>query len=148
MSFGETVVLGALAGFTIYLGLPLARLRLLGDRSRVALAMFAVGVLAFLFVDVMGHGLQILEDAVTGLSKGRESFGHAALLALFWGSSLLQPSRARHGARVLLGLGLAMLGLMLALPIALLLTATFTAFNAGCSAEEHERMAQKPVRFF
>ena len=81
MSFGETVVLGALAGFTIYLGLPLARLRLLGDRSRVALAMFAVGVLAFLFVDVMGHGLQILEDAVTGLSKGREGFGHAALLA-------------------------------------------------------------------
>ena len=81
LSFAETAALGALAGFTIFLGLPLARLRLLGDRSRVALAMFAVGVLAFLFVDVMGHGLQILEDAVTGLSKGRESFGHAALLA-------------------------------------------------------------------
>src|SRR2546430_15972903 len=85
MSFGETVVLGGLAGFTIYLGLPLARLRLLGDRSRVALAMFAVGVLAFLFVDVMGHGIGILEASITGLSKGKESFGHAALLALVLG---------------------------------------------------------------
>ncbi len=89
MSFAETVVLGALAGFTIYLGLPLARLRLLGDRSRVALAMFAVGVLAFLFVDVMGHGVGILEDAVTGLSKGTTSFGHAALLAVVLGGGFL-----------------------------------------------------------
>src|SRR5436190_12691372 len=85
MSFGETVVLGALAGFTIYLGLPLARLRLLGDRSRVALAMFAVGVLAFLFIDVMGHGIEILEHAVTGLSKGTESLGHTLVLGLLLG---------------------------------------------------------------
>jgi ZIP family zinc transporter len=92
MSFGETVVLGALAGFTIYLGLPLARLRLLGDRSRVALAMFAVGVLAFLFIDVMGHGVGILHDAVAGLSKGKESFGHAALLALLLGGGFATGS--------------------------------------------------------
>jgi zinc transporter, ZIP family len=106
MSFAETVVLGALAGFTIYLGLPLARLRLLGDGARVALAMFAVGVLAFLFVDVMGHGVGILEDAVTGLSKGKEGLGHAAVLALLLaggfaagtvGLALLER-RARPGA--------------------------------------------------
>jgi ZIP family zinc transporter len=89
MSFAETVVLGALAGFTIYLGLPLARLRLLGDRSRVALAMFAVGVLAFLFIDVMGHGVGILDDAVTGFSKGKESFGHVALLVLVLGGGFM-----------------------------------------------------------
>src|SRR6266851_198337 len=82
MSFGQTIALGALAGFTIYLGLPLARLRLLGDRARVALAMFAVGVLAFLFIDVMGHGISILEDAVTAFSKGKGSFGHALWLGL------------------------------------------------------------------
>jgi len=79
MSFSETVLLGALAGFTIYLGLPLARLRLLGDRSRVALAMFAVGVLAFLFVDVMSHGEAILEDAVKAFSEGKEGLGQPAL---------------------------------------------------------------------
>src|SRR5437870_420697 len=79
MTFAETVTLGALAGFTIYLGLPLARLRLLGDRSRVALAMFAVGVLAFLFVDVMSHGEGILEGAVGKWHKGHEGFGEVAL---------------------------------------------------------------------
>ena len=62
MSFTETVLLGALSGFTIYLGLPFARLRLLGPRAKVALAMFAVGVLAFLFVDVMEHGFEIVEE--------------------------------------------------------------------------------------
>jgi ZIP family zinc transporter len=82
MSFGETVALGALAGFTIYLGLPLARLRLLSDRSRVAMAMFAVGVLAFLFVDVMSHGGKLLEGAVKDFSKGKEGFGHPALFGL------------------------------------------------------------------
>ena len=80
MTFGETVALGALAGFTIYLGLPVARLRLLSDRSRVALAMFAVGVLAFLLVDVMSHGVGILEDAVNKWHKGHEGFGEVALL--------------------------------------------------------------------
>jgi ZIP family zinc transporter len=85
MSFGQTIALGALAGFTIYIGLPLARLRLLSDRWRVALAMFAVGVLAFLFIDVMSHGIGILEAGVKGFSKGQESFGHAAVLALILG---------------------------------------------------------------
>jgi ZIP family zinc transporter len=79
MSFTETVLLGALAGFTIYLGLPLARLRLLSDRARVALAMFAVGVLAFLFVDVMSHGEEILEEAVEEFGKGKEGFGEVGL---------------------------------------------------------------------
>ena len=55
MSFAQTVVLGALAGFTIYLGLPVGRLQLLGNRPRVALAMFSVGVLAFIFVDVLSQ---------------------------------------------------------------------------------------------
>ena len=82
MSFGETIMLGGLAGFTIYLGLPLARLRLLSDRSRVALAMFAVGVLAFLFVDVMSHGEEILEEAVGNWHKGKEGFGQVALFGL------------------------------------------------------------------
>ena len=85
MTFGETVLLGALAGFTIYLGLPFARLQLLGPRTRVALAMFAVGVLAFLFVDVMEHGLGIVEEAVEGYSDGEQSFGHMVGLALLLG---------------------------------------------------------------
>jgi ZIP family zinc transporter len=92
MSFGETVTLGALAGFTIYLGLPLARLRLLSDRSRVALAMFAVGVLAFLFVDVMSHGEGILEQAIGRWHKGKEGFGEVALFGLLLGGGFAAGS--------------------------------------------------------
>ena len=84
MSFGETVLLGALAGFTIYLGLPFARLQRLSAGIRVALAMFAVGVLAFLLVDVLGHAFELVEETVEGASDGDGSLataiGYAALL--------------------------------------------------------------------
>src|SRR5919198_179891 len=86
MSFAETVLLGALAGFTIYLGLPLGRLQLLGSRTRVALAMFAVGVLAFLFVDVFEHAFEIVEEPVEHLKEGAGGLGEAiGLTALLGG---------------------------------------------------------------
>jgi ZIP family zinc transporter len=86
VSFGETVLLGALAGFTIYLGLPFARLQVLGTRSRVALSMFAVGVLAFLFVDVFEHAFEIVEEAVTGYKAGEEGLGRAIGLVALLGA--------------------------------------------------------------
>ena len=86
MSFMDTVVLGALAGLTIFLGLPFARLDLLGTRSRIALAMFSVGVLAFLFVDVMEHGFSIVESAVEGFKDGDGSLGRAVGLAFLLGA--------------------------------------------------------------
>jgi ZIP family zinc transporter len=85
MSFTETALLGALAGFTIYLGLPFGRLQLLSDRARVALAMFSVGVLAFIFVDVMEHSFGIVEGAVEGFKEGSASLGHALFLAALLG---------------------------------------------------------------
>jgi zinc transporter, ZIP family len=86
LSFMDTVVLGALAGLTIFLGLPFARLDLLGTRSRIALAMFSVGVLAFLFVDVMEHGFSIVESAVEGFKDGDGSLGRAVGLAFLLGA--------------------------------------------------------------
>ena len=82
MSFAETALLGALAGFTIFLGLPIGRLQLLGARARVALAMFSVGILVFLLVDVLMHGFDIAEEAVTAFHDGDASFGHATAMAL------------------------------------------------------------------
>jgi zinc transporter, ZIP family len=82
LSFTETALLGALAGFTIYLGLPMARLQFLGSRARVALAMFSVGILVFLLVDVLSHGFEITEDAITAYKDGEGSLGHAVVLAL------------------------------------------------------------------
>ena len=85
MSFAETAALGALAGFTIFLSLPFGRLTALGARARVALAMFAVGVLAFLFVDVLEHAFGIVEEAVNGYKDGDGSLAHAVGLTVVLG---------------------------------------------------------------
>jgi ZIP family zinc transporter len=85
LTFAQTAALGALAGFTIYLGLPLGRVHLLGDRSRVAFAMFSVGVLAFIFVDVMEHAFGIVESAVEGFKENDGSLGSAVGLAALLG---------------------------------------------------------------
>ena len=82
MSFAQTIVLGALAGFTIFLGLPVGRLQLLGSKARVALAMFAVGVLAFIFVDVMSNGLTIVNDALHAYKSGRQSLSYVVWLVV------------------------------------------------------------------
>jgi zinc transporter, ZIP family len=86
MSFAETVLLGAIAGFTIYLGLPVGRLGRVDDRARVALAMFSVGILAFIFVDVTGHGQEIVDTALDSYKQNDTSLGYViglfALLAV------------------------------------------------------------------
>ena len=92
MSFAQTALLGALAGFTIYLGLPAGRLRMLRERGRVALAMFAVGILAFIFVDVVQHALGIVGHALDGYRHGTGSFGHLAALTAMLGVGFLAGS--------------------------------------------------------
>jgi ZIP family zinc transporter len=82
LSFPETVALGALAGFTIFLGLPAGRLHLLGPRTRVALAMFSVGILAFIFVDVLSNGLDIIHTALNQVKDHNQSAGYLILLVV------------------------------------------------------------------
>ena len=85
MTLAETALLGAFAGLTIFIGLPLARMQVLGPRARVGLAMFAVGVLAFLFVDVFEHAFELVEEPVEELGEGEgnaaEAIGLFVLLA-------------------------------------------------------------------
>ena len=78
MSFAQTIVLGALAGFTIYLGLPMGRLQLLNRRARVALAMFSVGVLAFIFVDVLSNAGAIVTSALDSVRHHHGRVRHLA----------------------------------------------------------------------
>jgi ZIP family zinc transporter len=69
MTFLETTALGAIAGFTIFLGLPVGRLSPLKSRGRVGLSMLSAGILAFIFMDVGAEGLGIVEthlDAFKG----------------------------------------------------------------------------------
>jgi zinc transporter, ZIP family len=82
LSFPQTIALGALAGFTIFLGLPVGRLQLLGSKARVALAMFAVGVLAFIFVDVMSNGLTIVDNALHAYKTDRGTLSYVIWLVV------------------------------------------------------------------
>jgi ZIP family zinc transporter len=86
VSFGETVLLGALAGFTIYLGLPFGRIEFVSARARVALAMFSVGVLAFLFAEVLVQGVEMVEHNFEHLGEGHGDPGRAALFAFILGA--------------------------------------------------------------
>src|SRR5689334_12635246 len=61
MTFAATAGLGAIAGGTIFLGLPVGRARNLSVRTKLALSMLSAGILAFLFMDVGAEALGILE---------------------------------------------------------------------------------------
>jgi len=93
VSFAQTAALGALAGFTIFLGLPVGRLQLLGSKARVGLAMFSVGILAFIFVDVLSNGLAIVHTALNEVKHHNQSVAYLILLvALLAGGFLLGSS--------------------------------------------------------
>src|SRR4051794_28365054 len=85
MSFAETAALGALAGFTIYLGLPAGRIQLLGRASRVALAMFSMGVLAFIFLDVLSGALDIVQTGLHQFQLHQRSLLYVIWLVLLLG---------------------------------------------------------------
>ncbi len=108
MSFAQTIALGALAGFTIFLGLPVGRMQLVGSRARVALAMFAVGVLAFIFVDVLSNGLSIVNDTLDAVKHHHQSLGYLIWLVVLLaggftlgsaGLAMLERSLRPVGAR-------------------------------------------------
>jgi zinc transporter, ZIP family len=81
MSFAETAALGALAGLTIYIGLPLGRMESVGTRMRVCLAMLSVGILAFIFMDVTSNAQGIVAGALDAFKNKNGSLGH--VLGLF-----------------------------------------------------------------
>lgn len=75
-------VLGAVAGFTIYLGLPLGRLRAPAVGPRALLNATAAGILVFLLWDVLLHAMQPVEAALVGAAREHTgSWGRFALLA-------------------------------------------------------------------
>jgi ZIP family zinc transporter len=64
MSTTQTLILGAVAGVTIFLGLPLGRFGGGSPAMRAALTAFATGILVFLLWDVLAHGVGPVEEAV------------------------------------------------------------------------------------
>ncbi|MBI4227819.1 MAG: ZIP family metal transporter [Candidatus Omnitrophica bacterium] len=69
--------LGLLAGITIFCGLPVARLPRVTDRTRAFLNALSTGILVFLLVEILGKGLEAVEDAVEHAAEGAAGIGAA-----------------------------------------------------------------------
>ncbi|MEZ0065257.1 ZIP family zinc transporter [Streptacidiphilus sp. MAP12-20] len=70
MSSSEIALLGAIAGFTIFLGLPIGRLRAPLPRTRALLNAVAIGILVFLLWDVLTHAWEPIDSALSGHHYG------------------------------------------------------------------------------
>lgn len=86
MSTGRLFLLAAIAGFTIFLGLPVGRLRNPAPRLRAGLNAVAIGILVFLVFDVLAHANEPVESALTAAVDGEGTWlrfaGLAAVFAL------------------------------------------------------------------
>jgi len=84
MNYGTTILLGAIAGFTVFLGLPIARLSRSPKRLQGFLNALATGILIFLLWDVLSKADDPVQKALAGMHHG-DVAGFVALLAVFLG---------------------------------------------------------------
>jgi zinc transporter, ZIP family len=111
MSSGQILVLGAVAGATIFLGLPLGRARSVDPGVKAFLSAMAVGILLFLLWDVLTAAVEPVEEALTEGNDGR-FFWLSLLLTLGFAVGLLTLGLydgwlRRRRERALLGPGAA-----------------------------------------
>ena len=80
-------MLGAIAGLTIFLGLPAGRLRNLSVGTSTFLSAVATGILLFLLWDVLSAGVEPVESALTAATVDHDGtwVRFAGLAALFVG---------------------------------------------------------------
>ena len=111
MSSAQILVLGGVAGSTIFLGLPVGRMQSVSPRVKSFLSAAATGILLFLIWDVLSAAVDPVE---TALKSGRDArfFGLAALLGVGFGVGLLSLELydgwlKRRRDRALLGPGAA-----------------------------------------
>ena len=71
MSTAEILGLGAIAGFTIFLGLPIGRMQSVTAETKAFLASTATGILIFLFWDVLSGAVGPIETALEDGRDGR-----------------------------------------------------------------------------
>ena len=116
MSTSQILLLGAVAGSTIFVGLPVGRLQGSSTALKAALSSAATGILLFLLYDVLQHGVSPVDHALTGAVKHGGSWSHfvgyVALLAGGFGVGLLglvhyDRWMSRQRAKSLLGPGAA-----------------------------------------
>src|SRR5207342_586445 len=111
MSSGQIVLLGAVAGLTIFIGLPVGRMQWVSPATKSFLSAMATGILIFLLWDVLTAAVEPVEAALTDGNDGR-FFWLAALLAGGFAVGLLTLGAydgrlRRRRERALLGPGAA-----------------------------------------
>ena len=90
VNYWQLLLLGAIAGFTIFLGLPLARLQNVSAKRKGFLNAIAIGILVFLIIDVFGHAWNSVGDVAQDTFSGKVSLGAGVptVLALFSGLAI------------------------------------------------------------
>lgn len=84
MNITQTVILGAIAGFTIYVGLPIGRIERISDRVRAFLTMTSVGILIFLLFDILSNIEEPIEEVLKDVLAGKAAVGNfASLVTIF-----------------------------------------------------------------
>ena len=111
MSTAQTLILGAVAGLTIFVGLPMGRIRSTSASLRASLAAVATGILVFLFWDVVSHGVAPVESHLEVHAWGA-FLGYAGLLAIGFTLGMMSlvyydSWLTRHRATPLVGPGAA-----------------------------------------
>src|SRR3954465_7718584 len=85
MELGKTLLLGAIAGVTIVLGLPIGRMRTPRPMLKLFLNAIAIGVLLFLVWDVLSGAWEPIDTALSDFhgDKGglAPAFGYGAPVA-------------------------------------------------------------------
>jgi len=84
VSTTQTILLAAIAGSTIFLGLPLGRIPFASQASRAFLNALSAGILVFLLVDILGHATEPVEEAMTQAKTGQAAWSQFAGLALVY----------------------------------------------------------------
>ena len=90
LDYAQLLLLGAIAGLTIFLGLPLALIPSISPRKKGFLNALAMGILVFLIADVLSAAWDPTKLAAKGAYSGISSSSNAALdfLALIGGIGL------------------------------------------------------------
>jgi zinc transporter, ZIP family len=74
VSTAQILLLGAVAGLTIFLGLPMGRLQNVGQSFKAFLSATATGILVFLLWDVLVEAIEPVEGALNASEWGRFSW--------------------------------------------------------------------------
>jgi hypothetical protein len=97
---GQIVALGAVAGGTIFLGLTVARSRGLSPSVQALLNSIAIGILLFLFWDILTHAVEPVEAALTKAHDGEAGRGRFACPTLheYWARPRSAPTEPKPSA--------------------------------------------------